>query len=149
MCIRDSAGDGLQSPDVPALPADYPALHFIVGQGHHGNGGLRGVIGGAPLDGGGDDLPGGFLCLILQLSLDLLDLHGGIVADALLHGIQQVFLRLLLSQTGDLLQPRKLLTADLLRLSLGLLHIGKTAVQILLLAFKGIGLLFQGLFFLM
>ena len=45
------AGDGLQGPDVPALPANDAALHLIVGQGHHGDGGLGGVVGSAPLDG--------------------------------------------------------------------------------------------------
>ena len=51
-------GQGLQGPDVPAFPADDPALHFIVGQGHYRNRGFRHLIRRTPLDGQGDDFPG-------------------------------------------------------------------------------------------
>ena len=56
------AGNRLQGPDVPALAADDAALHLVIGQGHHGNGGLRRVIGSAALNGDGNDLPGLFQC---------------------------------------------------------------------------------------
>ena len=37
-------GHGLQSADVPALPADDASLHLVVGQGYHRDGGLRHMI---------------------------------------------------------------------------------------------------------
>ena len=143
------AGNGFQGPDVPALPADDPSLHLVIGQGHHGNGGLRGMIGGAALNGGGDNLPGLFLGLVLELLLDLLDLHGSIVADILLHRAKQELLGLLLGQAGDLLQSGELLLVGLLGGLLGLGRVGKPAAQLLLLALKGFGLLVQGRFFLL
>ena len=60
-------------------------------------------------DGGGDDLPALFLGLVLQLLLDLLDLHGSLMADLVLNALEQVFLGLLLGQLGDFLQLGKLL----------------------------------------
>ena len=51
-------GEALEGPDVAAFPADDPPLHLIVGQGDHRHGHFRRMIGGTPLDGQGDDLPG-------------------------------------------------------------------------------------------
>ena len=143
------AGDGLQSPDVPALPANDAALHLIVGQGHHGDGGLCGMIRRAALNGGGDDLPALFLGLVLQLLLDLLDLHSGLMADIVFNAVQQILLCLVLGQTGQLLQSLQLLLANLLGLGLGLGGIGQTRVQVLFLALKGFGLSVQGGFLLL
>ena len=143
------AGDGLQGADVAALTADDPALHLVVGQVDHGNRRLGGVVGGAALDGGGDDLSALLLRLVLELLLDLLDLLGGLMAHVLLDGIQQELLGLLLGQAGDLFQSLQLLLADLLGLRLGLLNARQTAVQLVLLALKGLGLLVQGGFLLL
>ena len=107
------------------------------------------MIGGAALNGGGDDLPGLFLGLVLELLLDLLDLHGSIVADILLHRAKQELLGLLLGQTGDLLQGGKLLPVGFLSSLLSLGRVGKAAAQLLLLALKGFGLLVQGRFLLL
>lgn len=59
------AGNGLQCADVPAFPANDATLHLIVGQRDHGDGGLGGVISGAALNRGGDDLAAFFLGLVL------------------------------------------------------------------------------------
>ena len=67
------------------------------------------MIGGAALDGGGDDLPALFLGLILELLLDLLDLHGSLVANLVFNAFQQVLLGLILGQSGDFFQLGKLL----------------------------------------
>ena len=39
------AGGGLYGTDVPSLAADYAAFHIIVGQRHHRNGSLGGMVG--------------------------------------------------------------------------------------------------------
>ncbi len=141
-------GDGLQGADISALPADDPALHLVVGQGHHGDGGLGGVVGGAALDGGGDDLPGFLLGLVLELALDLLDLHGRVVADVRLHALQQILLGLLLGEAGDLLQDLRLLAAQLLGLGLDFRHLLQLLGGFLFLALAGLGFLVQGGFLL-
>ena len=143
-----NAGNGFQGADVPALPADNPALHLVVGQGDHGDGGLGSVIGGAALDGGGDDLTAFFLGLVLQLLLDLLDLHGGVVTHILLNAVEQEFLGLLLGQTGNPFQLVQLLLLDLVGLGLGLGDLLELFGQLLFLAFEGLGLLVQGGFLL-
>ena len=143
-----NTGDGLESADIPALPADDPALHLIVGQGDHGHGSLGGVIGGAPLDGGGDNLPTLFLGLVLQLLLDLLDLHGGLVTNLVLHVLEQALLGLILGQLGDFLQLFQLLLADGLGLVLGFGDLLEPTVQLLFLALVGLGFLVEGGFLL-
>ena len=142
------AGNGLQGADVPAFPADDAALHLVVGQRDHGDGGLGGVIGGAALDGGSDDLTALFLGLVLQLRLDLLDLHGGLVANLVLDAVQQEILCLILCQTGNLFQFGQLLLLELIGLRLGLGDLLKPLGKLLFLAFKGFGLLVQSGFLL-
>jgi hypothetical protein len=66
--------------DVAALAADYAALHLVVGERDDGDGDLAGMVGGAALDGGGDDLARFLIRLVLVLLLDLLDGHGHFVA---------------------------------------------------------------------
>ena len=80
----------LECADVAALAADDAALHLVVRQRHDGDGRLRGMIGRAALDGGGDDLAGERVGLVLVLLLDLLDLHGALVADVVLHALEQI-----------------------------------------------------------
>ena len=60
-------------------PADDAALHLVVGQGHHADGSLRHVVGGAALDGDGDDLAGELIGVVLEVRLDLLDLERGVM----------------------------------------------------------------------
>ena len=142
------AGNGLQCADVPAFPADDAALHLVVGQRDHGDGGLGGVISGAALNRGGDDLAALFLGLVLQLRLDLLDLHGGFVTNLVLNAVKQKFLCLILCQTGNLFQLRQLLLLELVGLCLRLGDLLEPLGKLLLLAFKGFGLLVQSGFLL-
>ena len=142
------AGNGLQCADVPAFPADDAALHLIVGQRDHGDGGLGGVISGTALNRGGDDLAALFLGLVLQLRLDLLDLHGGFVTNLVLNAVKQKFLCLILCQTGNLFQLRQLLLLELVGLCLRLGDLLEPLGKLLFLAFKGFGLLVQSGFLL-
>ena len=106
------------------------------------------MVGGTALDGGGDDLTGQGLGIVLQVRLDLLDLHGGLVADLVLNRLQQILLGLLLGQAGELLQLGLLGLQDLVGLVLRLSDLGEALVQLLLLALEGLGLLVQGGFLL-
>ena len=62
MCIRDS------------FPADDAALHRVVGQRHHRNGGFRHLVRSHPLDGVGDEGAGPHVRFVLELGLNLRDL---------------------------------------------------------------------------
>ena len=70
------------------------------------------------------------------------------MADFILHGLQQVGLCLLLSQTGDLLQGSHLLLLQFLSLGLQLGHFVHAAAQFFFLPLESFGLLIQGGFFL-
>ena len=142
-------GQGLQGADVAALAADDAALHFVIGQRDHRHGGLRHVVGGAALDGQGDDLPGLSVRLVLEAGLDLLDLHGRLVGHIGLQLIQQILLGLLGGEAGDPLQDLHLALLDLLRLGLGGFQLGQTVGEMLLLALHVLGLAVQVLFLLL
>ncbi len=71
--IRSIPVKRFQRPDVAPFAADDAALHLVVGQADHGDGALGDVVGGAALDGQGDDLAGPALRLLLRLRLRLLD----------------------------------------------------------------------------
>ena len=71
------------------------------------------------------------------------------MADILFHTVQQILLCLFLGQTGDLLQGLQLLGLDGLCLSLGFGDFLELFGQLLLLVFKGFGLLIQGGFLLL
>ena len=107
------------------------------------------MVGGAPLDGGGNDLPALFLCLVLQLLLDLLDLHSGFVTDVVFNALEQILLCLVLGQPGELLQRFQLLGLQFLGLRLGLGQGGHASVQFLFLLLEGLGLTVQGCFLLL
>ena len=134
------AGQGLQRADVAALPADDTALHLVVGQGDHRDGGLRHVVGGTALNRQGDDLSGFGVRLVPAAGLDLLDLHGGLVGDGGLQLTEQVILRLLGGEAGDALQLLQLLVLVLVRLLLGLLQVGDLLGELLVLALDVFGL---------
>ena len=107
------------------------------------------MVRGAALDGRGDDLPALLLGLVLQLLLDLLDLHGGLVANLVLNALQQVFLGLFLGQPGEFFQGFQLLIPDFVGLGLGLGGLGKAPPQFLFLPFEGFGFLVQSGFLLL
>ena len=140
-------GKGLQGADVPALPADDTAFHFIAGQGHCRDGDLRHMVGGAALNGHGDNLPRPVVCLLLGPLLVLGDFQRLLMGKLPVQDGKKVRLRLLLRKTGDLLEffvlagllqlrflqalggLRQLLLEGLLLL----LHVLRLAVQVLFL----------------
>ena len=70
-CVIDNQVDSGQlfdCPDVAAFTSDNSALHFVVGQRHNADRGLRNVVGGAALNREGNDLArnliGFFFCLL-------------------------------------------------------------------------------------
>ena len=143
------AGERLQRADITALAADDAALHFVIGQGHHRNGGLAGVVGGAPLDGGGDDLAGAAVGFVLQLALDLLQLGHGIVLGLGLHLGDQLGLGFLHRQAGDLLQHFKLAVFQRFQLGLLLVQGLQLLAELFLLGFDAFGLALQSFFLLL
>ena len=92
--MRSTPVSGFQGADVAALAADDAALHLVVGQGHHGHGALRHMVGGTALDGQRDLLPGVGLSLFLVVSLDLLEPDGLLVGHLVGQLLDEVGLRL-------------------------------------------------------
>ena len=129
-------GHGLQCADIAALPADDAPLHLVVGQGHHGHGGLRHMVGGAALDGQGDLLPGVGLRLLLEAGLDLLELQGLLVGHVVPQLVDEVALGLLHRQAGDALQQLQLAVLQLVQLLLFRLQLGDAGVDVLFLALQ-------------
>ena len=142
-------GQGLQGADVAALAADDTALHLVIGQGNHTDGNLGHMVCGAALDGGGHDLPGALVGLVLGPGLDLLDLQGCFVGDLRLHLLNQVLLGLLGGESGDALQHFGLAALDELDLILFFLEGVVLLAQRLLLFLDGIGLAIDVLFLLL
>ena len=114
-----------------------------------GDGDLAGVVGGAALDGGGDDLSGPIVGLVLELGLQLLDLHGHLMGHIVPHGGDDVGLGLLHGEAGDLLQHLQLALLDQSHLGLLGLHRGDLVGQGLVLLFQGVGLAVQALLLLL
>ena len=139
------AGEGFNGPDVPALPADDAALHLVVGQGHHADGGFADVVGRAALDGQGDDLPGGFVRVLFGLLLKLPDFHGLLVGELALQVVQQVLLGLVHREVGDFLQHVKLALLHGLGLFQALLCLLVLLVDLVFLALHGFQLFLQAL----
>jgi len=140
------AGGGLQGADVAALAADNAALHVVVGQGDNGYGGFGHVIGGALLDGQGNDIAGFLFALFLGLGLDVADHGGGVVEGILLHALNDDLLGLVLGHGGDALQFSGLLGDHRLGFFLHLLDLGLLFVEAFLAGFHVVGLLVQGFF---
>ncbi len=107
------------------------------------------MIGGDALDGGGHDLAGALIGLLLGAALDLLDLEGGLVGHVGLHLVDQVLLGLLGGEAGDALQHLGLAALD--EPDLLLLLVGGSVLggQGLFLALDGLGLAVDVLFLLL
>ena len=103
------------------------------------------MVRGAPLDGQGDDLPGGLVRLLLGLLLELPDLHGLFVDQLALQVVQQVLLGLLHREGGDLLQHFKLAFFHLLGFPQALLRLFVLLLNLLFLALGVLPLLLQAL----
>lgn len=143
------AGHGLQRADVAALAADDAALHLVIGQGNHRDGGFGHMVGGAALNGQGQDLLGAGVGLLLELGLDLPHLHGRLMGDLLGKLVDEVVLGLLGGEAGDALQHLHLGLLDGGHLVPGLVQLGQLALQGVLLLLDVLGLAVQVLFLLL
>ena len=113
------AGQGFQGPDVPAFPADDPALHFIIGQGHYRNRGFRHLIRRTPLDGQGDDFPGLLVRGILGFLFHFLDQAGFVMFDFFPHIVQQFLFGFFAGEPGNPFQFHHLLVIQGIDFGLG------------------------------
>ena len=107
------------------------------------------MVGGAALDGEGDDLPGLGVGLVLEAGLDFLDLHGRLVGHVVLQLLEQKVSGLLGGKAGDALQLGDLLLLQLLRLGLGGVQLGQLGGQLLFLLLNVLGLAVQVLLLLL
>ena len=144
-----AAGQRLDAANVAAFAADDAALHLVVGERDDGDGDFAGVIGGAALNGSGDDFAGALVRLVLELGLDFLDLHGHFVGHIILHIGDDVSLGLFHGESGDFLQHFQLAFLD--QRDLGLLGLGRGDLvgQGLALFFQRVSLAIQGLLLLL
>jgi hypothetical protein len=83
-------GQVLESPDVPPLAADDPALHVVRRQLDERDGGLGRVAGGDPLERVGDEIACPPARFGLRLLLHLTDTPGQLVADELLRALEHL-----------------------------------------------------------
>ena len=142
------AGGRLQGADIAALAANDPAFHLVAGQGHHRDGGLAGMVGGAAADGLGDHVPGDVLTLVLQVGLIGSHPQSLFVHQLLVHLVQQHFPGVGLAQAGQGLQPLHLFGAQSVGLGQMFLGFGHLLFDVLFPLFQRLGLFVQGVFLL-
>ena len=97
-------GDLLEGPDVAALPADDPTLHVVAGQRDQGGDALAGLLGGQPLDRGGEHAPGPLLGVLLRGLLDGAGADRGVPLGVGLDALDELGAGLLHTQPGGPLQ---------------------------------------------
>ena len=105
---------------------------------HGGHGDLAGLVGGAALDGGGDDLPGGLVGLrahaLLGLPQDL-----GLLAHGLgAHAGEQLVVGLLGREAGDALELAGLALHELVEVALAAVELTLEAGELVLAAVEGV-----------
>ena len=137
------ARGGLQRADVAALAADDAALHVVVGQRNHGHGGLGHVIRRALLDGGGDDVAGLLVRLLLGAGFNLAHHDGGVVVGVLLDAVDQDVLGFVAGHVGHALQLLLLAVVHLLGLGLQALGLAVLVVELLLALLQVVHLLVE------
>ena len=98
------------------------------------------MVCGAALDGGGDDLAGAGIGLVLGALLKLLDLERGLVRHFALDLLDQVLLRVFGSETGNALEHFGLAALDDLDLFVFLVQSGVLLVEGLLALFQRVRL---------
>lgn len=142
--IETDAGRLLERADVPPLAPDDPPLHVVARQIHDRHGGLDGVLGGAALDGLGDDLSRAGGRVLARLGLEALDERGRVAARVGLDLLQQEIASLVGGEAGDPLQLPLLLGDEPLVAARGAggglfaaLDVALAAAQILLEAVGG------------
>ena len=116
------AGDRLEGPDVAALAADDAALHVVRRQGEDRDGRLRGLLGGDPLDGQGDDLARAAVGLLPRLLLEVADQAHGVALGVLLDLLDEDRLGLGGGHGRDLLEAAAVLLGGGLELGPGRLE---------------------------
>ena len=99
----------LERADVAPLATDDPALHVVGRQVHDGDGRLHGVVGGEPLDGGGEHLARLPLGALARLLLEPHRDERGLAPGLLLHLGEQPLLGFLGRQARDPLELTALL----------------------------------------
>ena len=143
------AGQGFQSPDIPAFPADNAALHFIAGQGHHRNGGLAHMVRGAAGNGHRNHFPCLFLCLVLELLLKVCDFHRFLVGQLPFQAFQKLFLGLAGCQARNAFQLVDLAFLKLFRFLQPFLNLKVLLLDAFLFFLQVIQLAVQGFLFLL
>ena len=98
------AGGLFERADVASFAADDPPLHVVARQIDNRHGRFDGVLGGAALDGVGDDVLGALGGGLARLGLQPLDQVGGVAPRVGFDLFQQELARLLGGQAGDALQ---------------------------------------------
>ena len=131
----------LQRADIAALAADDAALHIVVGQRHYGNRSLGHMVCRALLNGGGNDVAGLFVGLLLGALLDLTHHDGGVVVGVLLHAINEDVLGLVRGHVGHALQLLLLAVVHALRFLLKAFGLLIFFVELLLARFQVVQLL--------
>ena len=137
------AGQRLERADIAALAADDAALHLIVGQRNDRDGRLGNVVSRAALDGGGDDLAGSLLALVLEPLVDLADLDGSVMLRFGLDRVDEHFACFVARHARDLFELFYLLVLDALELVLLLLYGFQMTAQLFVLAVEGVALLVE------
>ena len=137
-----------KGPDIASLASDDPALHLVVGQRHDRHGGFAYMIGGAALDSQRDDLARHLVAVLLELTLDLLELDGGVMAGVILDLTDDDALGLLDRHAGDLLQHFKLTFLDRSDLFLKLFVFLELFVELFFLLLHALVLAVDGFFLL-
>ena len=94
---------GFERANVAAFAADDAALHILVGQVDHGNGGLGHMVGSAFLNGQRDNVAGFLFALFLGVLLDIAHKHGGVVIRVLLDAGDEHLARFVLRHRADAL----------------------------------------------
>jgi hypothetical protein len=111
------AGTFFESADVPPLATNDPTLHVVVRDVHRADGGVGGVGGSVPLDGGNENFLGSRLGFGLQ-PLDVpLDSYRQLSRELALQAVNEHPLRLLAGEAGDFMQSRRLGLDQRLQLS--------------------------------
>ena len=100
------AGGGLEGADVAALAADDAALEVVARQVDDRHRRLDGVLGGAALDGVGDDLLRAHGGGLARLGFEALDEVGGVAAGVCLDLLEQELAGLVGGEAGDALRAR-------------------------------------------
>jgi hypothetical protein len=150
------AGRQLERADIAALAADDAALHVLAREVDDGDRILRDVIRGHALDGHAEDLLGLLVAQLGGFTLDALDDVRGFELGLVLHAMDQLALRLLGGEAGDLLELVALRVDELVELALfrvdAFLAVVEGAVALLDLGDAGVdllGLLVEALFLLL